>query len=269
LICFIRLILVLQYIYIYFLRIFKILIKMADLNTKLDALIDLIKPKTQPKTQPQPKPVKSASIVFVIIFLTVYGLFLLIRFVPQLIRKTRLFNNSDVLDISPPLLKNVYTSTGYININPYSLKIRNRVQNMLKEYSKIEARHAKAQAKQIKRDRNTGTLYSVCDPDGGHSRNVYFHDEVGDNSRWIELHGHFIQVYHNNQPSNLHVMPYETVAQIMNKLNLADGSVLVYKDDELRNFDQTLLEYGIPDNQKIILQVQDLFDLDYQSLSSL
>jgi hypothetical protein len=230
----------------------------------LDSLIDLIKPKTQS----QPKQVKSASIVFVMIFLLVYGLFLLIRFVPQLIRKVRMYKN-DVLDIRTPIIKGVYDNR---YIMQHNVQIRNKVQHMLNEYSRIEARHAKAQAKLIKRDRNTGTLYSICDPDGGHSRNVYFHGEVMDNSRWIELHGHFVQVYHNNhnnQPSNLHVMPYETVAQIMNKLNLADGSVLVYKDDELRNFDQTLLEYGIPDNQKIILQVQDLFDLDYQSLSSL
>lgn len=206
---------------------------------KLDALI-------QSTQNNQPKPKSSLPVlVFIFVFSLVYLIWWCIRY--------------------------------FVKPNPFSLSyfrpryisMKTKVNKVLDRLEQLEQKQAQHQAKNILKDPRTGIIYGACDYEGG-PKLMGQVESIIPADKWVELHGHFVQVFaRHHHVGSLHVMPYESVAQIMNRLSLEDGSILVYKEEQLQDFDKTLLDYGIPDNRRILLKVMNLEDVfDDDSLSS-
>lgn len=136
---------------------------------------------------------------------------------------------------------------------------RLQLQNEIQQHITRRSDHAKLQANHIMQDAKSGTLY------GPYTQTT----------KWIELEGHFVEIYHERVSQTFHVYPHETIAEIMSKANIQNES-LYHGSQKLDDLDQTLLEYGIPDNTKVCLVVGDRFarreeleDFDEYSVDSI
>lgn len=79
--------------------------------------------------------------------------------------------------------------------------------------------------------------------------------------KWIPLVGHFVTIYPGTPETpgtSILVDPMDTILQIMQKTNLPYNKVLVYDQKRLEYLNWTLLKYGVPDNRKVVLTVEEL-----------
>lgn len=73
--------------------------------------------------------------------------------------------------------------------------------------------------------------------------------------KWIPLVGHFVTIYPG---TSIQADPTDTILRIMQKTNLPYNKVLVYDQKRLEYLNWTLLKYGVPDNRKVVLTVEEL-----------
>ena len=137
--------------------------------------------------------------------------------------------------------------SSHVDLSLYRHTIRSRWE----ERNNTLSKHAKLQADTM--GQIDGQLYGACNWAG-----QPFSPNGEEQCCNIELVGNTVTIYDQEKPHvSMYTHPQDTILDIMQKFEVSPKDVLVHQGERLEDLDKTLMEYGIRDNWKIDLLVEE------------
>jgi hypothetical protein len=128
---------------------------------------------------------------------------------------------------------------------------RHTIKSHWEKHNNIWSKHAKLQARGM--GQIDGQLYGACNCAG-----QPFRPEGEEQCCNIELVGNIVMIHDQEKPHvSMYTHPQDTILDIMQKFDISPKDVLVHSGERLEDLDKTLMEYGIRDNWKVDLLVEE------------